>query len=116
MHGFSKMAIEFEGIVYLTDEEGFLTNPEEWTIGLAEKMAVDDSCQLGPDHWEAINFLREYYANYAIAPPVRILVRHMGKRLGKKKGNSPYLYELFPFGPAKQACRYAGLPKPTGCI
>lgn len=110
------MSIEFNGKFYETDTDGFLQNPDEWSVELATKMAADDDCDLGPDHWEAINFLRDYYANYAIAPPVRILVRNMGKRLGKEKGNTPYLYELFPFGPAKQACRYAGLPKPTGCI
>ena len=119
-HGFepvdTKMPIELNNTLYETDEEGFLTNPELWSEALAEKMAQDDNCVLGPDHWIAINILRDYYAKFAIAPPVRILVRQMGKQLGRDKANSPYLYELFPFGPAKQACRYAGLPKPTGCI
>ncbi len=110
------MVIEFKGRVYQTDAEGFLVNPDEWSEELAEKMAADDDCELGADHWVAINILRDYYAQYAIAPPIRILIRHMGKQLGREKANSPYLYELFPFGPAKQACRYAGLPKPTGCI
>ncbi len=110
------MTIEFNGKIYQTDAEGFLSNPDEWSADLAVKMAADDGLQLSPEHWEAIDILRNYYAQYAIAPPIRILVRHMGKRLGKEKANSPYLYELFPFGPAKQACRYAGLPKPTGCI
>jgi len=40
----------------------------------------------------------------------------VGKNLGEEKGNSMYLFKLFPGGPAKQACRYAGMPKPTGCI
>ena len=110
------MAIELNGTLYETDEEGFLQEPDGWSEALAEKMAADDGIQLERDHWIAIGILREYYAQYAIAPPVRILVRQMGKRVGKEKANSPYLYELFPFGPAKQACRYAGLPKPTGCI
>ena len=110
------MTLEFDGKVIQTDVEGFLSDPEEWSEQLAEKMAADDDIELSPEHWEAIYILREYYAQFAIAPPIRILIRHMGKRLGKEKANSPYLYELFPFGPAKQACRYAGLPKPTGCI
>jgi tRNA 2-thiouridine synthesizing protein E len=45
-----------------------------------------------------------------------VLTKSMGKTLGADKGNSAYLYELFPYGPAKQACKIAGLPKPTGCI
>ncbi len=110
------MAIELNGTVYQADAEGFLSNPDEWSVELATKMAADDGIELGPDHWEVINILRDYYAQYAIAPPIRILIRHMGRLLGREKANSPYLYELFPFGPAKQACRYAGLPKPTGCI
>ena len=110
------MPIEFNGTLVETDEEGFLQDPSLWSKSLAEKMAGDDGMELGADHWVAIEILREYYAQYAIAPPVRVLVRQMGKRVGREKANSPYLYELFPFGPAKQACRYAGLPKPTGCV
>lgn len=102
--------------VFETDEEGFLQEPALWTEQLAVKMAADDGITLGDDHWMAINFLREYYEQFSIAPPVRILVRNMGKQLGREKANTPYLYDLFPLGPAKQACRYAGLPKPTGCI
>ena len=67
-------------------------------------------------HWEVVNFLREYYNEYQIAPAVRVLTKAIGKKLGPDKGNSKYLYELFPYGPAKQACKIAGLPKPTGCI
>jgi len=47
---------------------------------------------------------------------IKILTKEMKKRYGKEKGSTKYLYELFPGGPAKQACRYAGLPKPTGCV
>ncbi len=110
------MPIELNGAIYETDEEGFLQDPSLWSEALARKMASDDGIELGSDHWTAIEILRDYYAQFAIAPPVRILVRQMGRRVGKEKANSPYLYELFPFGPAKQACRYAGLPKPTGCV
>jgi tRNA 2-thiouridine synthesizing protein E len=45
-----------------------------------------------------------------------VLTKAVGKKMGAEKGNSKYLYSLFPYGPAKQACRYAGLPKPTGCV
>ncbi len=110
------MSIEVNGKSYETDEEGYLANLSDWSQDLAEAMAKEDGCDLSENHWEVVNFLREYYEEYQIAPAVRVLTKAIGKRLGKEKGNSKYLYELFPYGPAKQACKYAGLPKPTGCV
>jgi tRNA 2-thiouridine synthesizing protein E len=110
------MPIEVNGTSYETDEEGYLVNLGEWNQEIGEALAKTDDCDLTEAHWEVINFLREYYEEYQIAPAVRVLTKAIGKRLGKDKGNSKYLYELFPYGPAKQACKYAGLPKPTGCV
>ncbi|OGI41277.1 MAG: sulfurtransferase TusE, partial [Candidatus Muproteobacteria bacterium RBG_16_62_13] len=95
------------------DEEGYLVNRADWNEEVAKIMAKADNCDLTESHWEVINFLREYYEEYQIAPAVRVLTKAIGKKLGADKGNSKYLYELFPYGPAKQACKYAGLPKPT---
>jgi tRNA 2-thiouridine synthesizing protein E len=108
--------LEVNGKSFETDEEGYLANLSEWEESLATAMAKEDDIELGPDHWEIINFLREYYEEYQIAPAVRVLTKAVGKKLGKDKGNSKYLYELFPYGPGKQACKFAGLPKPTGCV
>ena len=110
------MSIEVNGKTLETDEEGYLANLSDWAPEVAEYMAQQDDCDLTDNHWEVINFLREYYEEYQIAPAVRVLTKAIGKKLGKDKGNSRYLYELYPYGPAKQACRYAGLPKPTGCV
>lgn len=110
------MAFEVNGKSYETDEEGYLANLAEWNEDVANYMANDDGTELTDSHWEVIKFLREYYDEYQIAPAVRVLTKAIGKKLGKDKGNSKYLYELFPYGPAKQACKYAGLPKPTGCV
>lgn len=110
------MAFQINGREYETDEEGYLANLSDWNTEVAAHMATDDDCDLTDPHWEVINFLRDYYEEYQIAPAVRVLTKAIGKRLGKDKGNSRYLYELFPYGPAKQACKYAGLPKPTGCV
>ena len=110
------MALEVNGKTYEVDEEGYLENLNEWVPELAAIMAKDEDCELTDSHWEVINFLREYYEEYQIAPAVRVLTKAIGKKLGKDKGNSKYLYELFPYGPGKQACKYAGLPKPTGCV
>ena len=110
------MPIEVNGKTIDTDEEGYLVNLSEWNEEAAKILAKQDEIELNENHWEVINFLRNYYDEYQIAPAVRVLTKAIGKKLGKDKGNSKYLYELFPYGPAKQACRFAGLPKPTGCI
>ena len=99
-----------------TDPEGYLRNLDDWSEEVAEQMARADGVELGDNHWEVIRFLQEYYQEYAIAPAIRILTRAMARKFGREKGNTRYLYQLFPDGPAKQACRYAGLPKPTGCV
>jgi len=98
------------------DEEGFLLKIDDWTEEIAIAMAVEDDIELSSEHWEVINFLREYFEEYEFAPAVRILTKAIAKKLGNDKGNSRYLYSLFPYGPAKQGCRFAGLPKPTGCV
>ncbi len=109
-------SIDVNGKSVEVDEEGYLVNLNEWTADAAKILSAQDELELTDSHWEVINFLREYYEEYQIAPAVRVLTKAIGKKLGPEKGNSKYLYELFPYGPAKQACRFAGLPKPTGCV
>jgi len=108
--------IEVSGKEYETDEEGYLVNLADWNEDIANAIAKQEAIDMSENHWEVVNFLRKYYEEYQIAPAVRVLTKAIGKTLGAEKGNSQYLYELFPYGPAKQACKIAGLPKPTGCV
>jgi tRNA 2-thiouridine synthesizing protein E len=101
---------------YDVDEEGYLSNRDTWDKDVAIAMAETDDCDLTNDHWDIINLLRDYHEKFQIAPAIRVLTKSIGKTLGKEKASSKYLYNLFPYGPAKQACKYAGLPKPTGCV
>ncbi len=110
------MAYEVNGTVFEADEEGYITDISAWTTELAEMIAKEENVEMNSDAWDVVNFLRNYYEEYQIAPAVRVLTKAIKKKLGADKGNSRYLYELFPYGPAKQACKIAGLPKPTGCI
>ena len=110
------MGFEINGKTYETDEEGYLVNLADWDEDIAGVLAQQENVNLTDQHWEVINFLRDYYNEFQIAPAVRVLTKAIGKKLGPEKGNSQYLYELFPYGPAKQACKIAGLPKPTGCV
>jgi len=68
-------------------------------------MAVEEKVDLTDSHWEVVNFLREYYAEYQIAPAVRVLTKAIGKKLGPEKGNNKYLYELFPTAPPSRLVR-----------
>jgi tRNA 2-thiouridine synthesizing protein E len=108
--------MDFEGTAYEIDEDGYLVDWQQWSEGLAAQMAKEDGLDLSDAHWEVIKFLREYFEKFQIAPMIKILTKELAKKYGKEKGNTKYLYELYPAGPAKQACRYAGLPKPTGCV
>ena len=108
--------IDVGGSSFETDEEGYLVNLTEWNPDIANYIAKTESIDMSEQHWEVVNFLREYFEEYQIAPAVRVLTKAIGKKLGAEKGNSEYLYGLFPYGPCKQACKIAGLPKPTGCV
>ena len=108
--------IDAGGKTYEVDEEGYLVNLSDWSEEVANHIASNEGLAMTQNHWDVVNFLREYYEEFQIAPAVRVLTKAIGKKLGPDKGNSTYLYELFPYGPAKQACKIGGLPKPTGCV
>ena len=108
--------MDFRGKQIEIDGEGYIANPDEWSEELAEYIAKIEGIEMTFDHWDVVNFLRDYYRKYQIAPMIKILVKEIGKVMGPEKGNTKYLYELYPGGPAKQACKIAGLPKPTGCV
>jgi len=110
------MAYQMNGTPIEHDEEGYIVDLSDWSRELAELIAEDENIEMTGEHWEVVNFLRDYYEEYQIAPAVRVLIKAIKKSMGKEKGNNKYLYTLFPYGPAKQACKIAGLPKPTGCI
>ncbi len=110
------MDYQVNGTTVAADEEGYITNLSDWTKELADVIADAESIDMNEEHWEVVNFLRDYYEEYQIAPAVRVLIKSVKKTMGPEKGNNKYMYELFPYGPAKQACKIAGLPKPTGCV
>jgi TusE/DsrC/DsvC family sulfur relay protein len=110
------MSYDVNGTAVEHDEEGYITDLSAWTEDLAGVIATAEEIDMNDEHWEVVNFLRSYYEEYQIAPAVRVLIKAIKKSMGPEVGNNKYMYELFPYGPAKQACKIAGLPKPTGCI
>ena len=92
------------------DEEGYLIDPLEWTEDIARKLADEERISLTEVHWDAIRFMRDYYAEHQIAPDARHVMKHLAKRLGPDSRNA--LFELFPYGYVKQACKIAGMKRP----
>ena len=106
----------FEGNEIETDSEGFLKDTTQWSEAMAEVIAAQEGITLAVEHWEVVRFVREFYLEFNTSPAIRMLVKAMANKFGEENGNSLYLYRLFPKGPAKQATKIAGLPKPVKCI
>lgn len=99
------------GVELELNEEGFLVSPEVWDREVAAVLALEQEGigELGERHWAVVDYIRSYWLEHGMAPMVRALCQHTGLRLRE-------IYELFPSGPAKGACKIAGLPKPDGCV
>ncbi|MGL5966534.1 MAG: sulfurtransferase TusE [Kluyvera sp.] len=106
----------YENTEIETDNDGYLKDSTLWSEGLATVIAEKEGITLSPEHWEVVRFVREFYLEFNTSPAIRMLVKAMANTFGEEKGNSRYLYRLFPKGPAKQATKIAGLPKPVKCI
>jgi tRNA 2-thiouridine synthesizing protein E len=93
------------------DDDCFIQDPslcdKEMAIFLADH--AEGITELTEDHWKLIYYLKEHYHEFVITPMIRKLCKATEFKL-------KYVYELFPSGPAKGACKVAGLPKPIGCV
>lgn len=102
--------VEFAGKTYDVDEDGFLTSLDQWDNDWVDYVKESEGIpEVTEEHWKVIQMLQDYYKKNGIAPMVRILSKVTGFKL-------KYIYELFPSGPGKGACKMAGLAKPTGCV
>jgi tRNA 2-thiouridine synthesizing protein E len=101
---------EIDGRKYLVDEDGFLQVPEKWTEQTAKDLALSEGIkELTESHWKLINYIRDYYDKFGLAPTLGRLKRQSGFSIED-------VYVLFPSGPGKGLCKVAGLPKPAGCV
>ena len=103
--------LDFGGETYEIDEDGFLLGGiDAWDRNWMDYVKSTEGIEeITEEHWALVNVLQEYFKKNGIAPMVRILSKATGFPLKK-------VYELFPSGPGKGACKMAGLPKPTGCV
>lgn len=94
------------------DDEGYLVDPQDWSEELAEEFASQENIPLTEDHWDVIRFMRGFYEERQIAPDARYVIKHLAERLGAASRNK--LFEMFPYGYVKQACKIAGMKRPRG--
>ena len=100
----------WDGQTVEVDQEGFIQQPEVWDEELALALArTDGVSELTASHWKVIHYIRNYFHEFEIAPMIRKMCKETGFSLRD-------IYDLFPSGPAKGACKVAGLPRPTGCV
>lgn len=102
--------IELGGRAFEVDGEGFLQQPRTWDDGVAALMATTEGItEMTREHWAVVHYIREYWEANDTAPMIRKLCQATSLNLRT-------IYKLFPSGPAKGACKVAGLPKPDGCV
>ena len=99
-----------------TDPEGYLANLDDWSEDVAQYLAQADQVELTDAHWQILNFIRNYFHEYGVAPNLRVLQKTLKAEIGEDVADKKYLFNLFPYSPSKQGARYAGMPKPTGCV
>jgi len=109
-------SFDFNGETFAVTPTGNLIELHRWNAHLAEHMAEKEDITLTEEHWEVINFLREFYFTYGVSPMVKILMKYMAEDIDPTRASKEYLYSLFPKGPSRQGSRIAGLPAPQGCM
>lgn len=98
------------------DKDGFLLHLDDWSEEIAVQLAQQEGIELTAQHWEILNALREFYAEFDLSPAMRPLAKYLKAKLGADKASSIYLLQLFPQSPAKLAAKIAGLPRPENCL
>ena len=105
------MVAEDLGMLNLGDE-GYLNNPAEWNEDVARTLAEDEEIELTGEHWKVLQFMREYYAEHGIAADARFVIKFLANELGYGDKARARLFQLFPYGYVKQACKIAGMKRP----
>ncbi|MBL4882065.1 MAG: TusE/DsrC/DsvC family sulfur relay protein [Oleispira sp.] len=98
------------------DSDGFLLDHLKWSDEIADQLANNEGLTLSPEHWQLIQLIRQFYAEFGLSPAMRPLAKYIKLHLGADKAKSIYLMQLFPQSPAKYLAKIAGLPRPENCL
>ena len=114
-HNMSTRQIIVNGSEVLTDGEGYMVNPGEWSEEFVRQLAAQEGLELNSEHWEIIRFIRDWFADHGHQASVRDMIKHFRKLWGCDRGCNHYMHKLFPKGgPQKQGNRLAGLLRTKG--
>ncbi|HMM55619.1 MAG TPA: TusE/DsrC/DsvC family sulfur relay protein [Candidatus Desulfobacillus sp.] len=97
------------------DSEGYLIDLDDWSEEFVIAQAKEEELELTDEHWQVINFIRDYHNEHRVQPQVRVMITHFTEKWGAEKGSNLYLHQLFPNGgPQKQGNRLAGIRRTKG--
>jgi len=92
--------------------DGRLAHLDNWSEDIATQLAAKDGITLGEDHWQVINTMRDYYAEYGVSPVKKLLKRSLREHDKSDRFDDKRLDSLFPHGVLTQGSKIAGVPLP----
>ncbi len=101
---------DLEALMPERDAEGYLIDPENWNEAVALALAQEENIELNADHWDTIRFMRDYYDEHQVIADARFVIKHLAERMGRDAQKR--LFDLYPYGYVKQACKIAGMRRP----
>ena len=104
--------IAAESSQILMDDAGYLIDPTDWNESVAFELAASEQITLTKDHWRVIRFMRSYYDEHRVAADARFVIKHLADDVGYGRDAKRVLFQLFPYGYVKQACKIAGMKRP----
>lgn len=95
------------------DNEGYLIDPEDWDEDIASELAKEENIELTDISWSVLNIMRDYYDHHKVSPDVRHVIKILADEHGyDKKEAKKIIFNSFPYGYVKQACKIAGMKHP----
>jgi len=95
-----------------TDDEGYLLDPDDWSETVAAALAEREGVQLTGLHWQVLRFMRAFLDEHQLIPDARFVIRFLADDAGLGDTARQRLFELFPYGYVRQACKIAGMRRP----
>jgi dissimilatory sulfite reductase related protein len=98
----------YAGVTVDVNDEGYFTNPAQWTKEIAMEIAKEEGVTLTDKHFQVLNYLRDRFTR--------------GEALSIRGINKSGIvevkdfYQMFPGAPLKKSTKIAGIPKPESCV